>query len=143
MSVTVETVTESALEGKNVVLTTPPGIGSVSKTLAQLEAAGLSIALLEAPVMSPEYLAVLVLAGDELRTALSNEIVNAEVLVFDGVDSALPETLDAVTEVMTHRTLRGVELPSVKSVVAIFVGDAEDLPTKFAESPNTVAVNVR
>jgi hypothetical protein len=143
MSSTIAPVAEAALNGKNVVLTTPPGIGTVSKTLSTLEAAGLSIGHLDVPVTALGGMSILFLKDDKLELLLHNDVLEAEVLVFDGIDSAVPSTLKLLVEVMTDRTLYGIPLPSVKSVVAIFVGDAEDCPAQFGEIPNTVTVNVR
>jgi hypothetical protein len=138
-----ETITESALAGKNVVIKTPPGIGTVSKTLATLEAAGFSIAQVEARVGSPAELGLLFLENDSLRWQLPDEIVTADLLVFDGIESAVPEMLNALNELITKRVINGVELPSVKSVVAIRVSDDTDTVTEFESLDNTVTVTVR
>lgn len=145
MSVTLETVAEAAAEGKNIVITTAPGIGTVSQTLTNLEAAGLSIGHLDVQVtsMPMPMLNVLVDDGDALRPILHNDVLNAEVLFFDGIDDAHPYVLKALTEVMTSRTLYGEKLPSVKSVVAIFIGDAEDAPALLSAFANTVTIDVR
>lgn len=145
MSATLANFAEIAAEGKNIVLTTAPGIGTVSRALSTLEDAGLSIAHLDVQVtsMPMPMLNVLVDNGDTLSPILHNDVLNAEVLFFDGIDGAHPYVLKALTEVMTSRTLYGEALPSVKSVVAIFIGDAEDVPAQITELPNTVTLNVR
>lgn len=143
MSETLATLAEASAEGKNVVITTAPGIGTISKTLTNLEDSGLSIGHLDVPVLALGGLAILVADGDTLYPILHNDVLAAEVLVFDGIGAASPNVLKLLTEVMTSRTLYGSALPSVKSVIAIFIGDAEDAPTQISEIPNTVTINVR
>lgn len=138
------TVAELAAEGKNIVITTLPGIGSVSKTLANLEAADLSIAILDTRNIGTPDLGIFVIdGGDNLRMLLPEEILNAEVLFFDGIESASPEVLEAITEVMTDRTLNGVRLPSVKSVVATSIGYDAKITKGLDLLDNTVTINVR
>lgn len=143
MSSPLATVAKIAAEGKNIVITTLPGIGSVSKTLANLEAAGLSIAILDTATVGLPDLGIFVADGDSVRMLLPEEILNAEVLFFDGIESAAPETLEAITEVMTDRTLNGVHLPSVKSVVATSIGYDAKITKGLDALPNTVTINVR
>jgi hypothetical protein len=145
MSAPLATVAETAAEGKNIVITTLPGIGTVSKTLATLEAAGLSIAILDTRNIDSPELGIFVVDGDgdDLRMVLPEEILNAEVLFFDGIESALPEVLEAITEVMTDRTLNGVHLPSVKSVVATSIGYDANITKGLDALDNTVTINVR
>ena len=144
MSNPITTAVEAAAEGKNVVLTTLPGIGSVSKTLAYLEAAGLSIAHLDLSTVTLPDLGIFVFDGnDSLRKILPNEILNADVLFFDGIESAAPETLKALTEVMTSRTLYGTPLPSVKSVVAVSIVLDMTYTRGLDSIENTVKVEVR
>lgn len=144
MSSPLATVAEFAAEGKNIVITTLPGIGSVSKTLANLEAAGLSIAILDTRNIDTPDLGIFVIdGGDNLRMLLPEEILNAEVLFFDGIESASPATLEAITELMTDRTLNGVRLPSVKSVVATSIGYAAKITKGLDTLDNTVTINVR
>jgi hypothetical protein len=143
MSSPLDTVAEIAAEGKNIVITTLPAIGSVSKTLANLEAAGLSIAILDTATVGLPDLGIFVADGDNLRMLLSEEILNAEVLFFDGIESASPEVLEAITEVMTDRTLNGVRLPSVKSVVATSIGYDAKITKGLDTLENTVTINVR
>lgn len=140
MSETLANAAEAAADGKNVIITTSPGIGTVSKTLSNLEAAGLSIAHLDVLVIPLKSLAIFVSDGDTLYPLLHNEVLTAEVLVFDGIDGATPTALKTVTEVMTSRTMQGMKLPSVKSVVSFFDGDA---PALLAAIANTVTINVR
>lgn len=138
-------VAEIAAEGKNIVITTMPGIGSVSKTLANLEAGGLSIAILDTRNIDTPTLGIFVIDsdGDNLRMILPEEILNAEVLFFDGIESASPEVLEAITEVMTDRTLNGVRLPSVKSVVATSIGYDANYTRGLDALENTVKIEVR
>lgn len=138
-------VAEIAAEGKNIVITTLPGIGSVSKTLANLEAGGLSIAILDTRNITYPDLGIFVIDsdGDNLRMILPEEILNAEVLFFDGIESASPETLEAITEVMTDRTLNGVRLPSVKSVVVTSIGYDANYTRGLDTLENTVKIEVR
>lgn len=138
-------VAEIAAEGKNIVITTMPGIGSVSKTLANLEAGGLSIAILDTRNIDTLTLGIFVIDsdGDNLRMILPEEILNAEVLFFDGIESASPEVLEAITEVMTDRTLNGVRLPSVKSVVATSIGYDANYTRGLDALENTVKIEVR
>jgi imidazoleglycerol phosphate synthase glutamine amidotransferase subunit HisH len=143
MSAPLANVAEIAAEGKNIVITTLPGIGSVSKTLANLEAAGLSIAILDTATVGLPDLGIFVADGDNLRMLLSEEILNAEVLFFDGIESASPEVLETITEVMTDRTLNGVRLPSVKSVVATSIGYDAKITKGLDTLDNTVTINVR
>lgn len=145
MSGALATVAEAAAEGKNVVITTTPGIGTVSKTLTKLEDAGLSIGHLDVQVtsMPMPMLNVLVAVGENLHPILHNDVLNAEVLVFDGLDGAHPYVLKALTEVMTSRTLYGEALPSVKSVVVIFSDDQSDNAPKLSSLNNSVTLNVR
>lgn len=142
MSVTLATVAEAAAEGKNIVITTAPGIGTVSQTLSNLEAGGLSIAHLDVLVIPLQSLAIFVADGDTLYPLLHNEVLKADVLVFDGIDGASPTALKTITEVMTKRTMQGMKLPSVKSVVAIFT-DAADAPALLSAFANTVTIDVR
>lgn len=144
MSATLASVAGFAAEGKNIVITTLPGIGSVSKTLANLEAADLSIAILDTRNISTPDLGIFVIdGGDNLRMLLPEEILNAEVLFFDGIESASPEVLEAITEVMTDRTLNGVRLPSVKSVVVTSIGYDANYTRGLDALENTVKVEVR
>lgn len=138
-------VAEIAAEGKNIVITTLPGIGSVSKTLANLEAGGLSIAILDTRSIDTPTLGIFVIDsdGDNLRMILPEEILNAEVLFFDGIESASPEALEAITEVMTDRTLNGVRLPSVKSVVVTSIGYDANYTRGLDALENTVKIEVR
>lgn len=138
-------VAEIAAEGKNIVITTLPGIGSVSKTLANLEAGGLSIAILDTRNIDTPTLGIFVIDsdGDNLRMILPEEILNAEVLFFDGIESASPEALEAITEVMTDRTLNGVRLPSVKSVVVTSIGYDANYTRGLDALENTVKIEVR
>lgn len=137
---TFETITESALSGKNVVIKTAPGIGTVSKTLATLEAAGFKIAQVEAHFALPWELGLVYLENDTYRRQLPDAFVTADVLVFDGIESAPADTLKAVEELMVNRTMNGVELPTVKSVIAIRVSDDTDTVTDFESLDNTVTV---
>lgn len=144
MPALLEEVAEAALAGKNIVITTAPGIGTVSKTLATLEDAGLVIGHIDAPYFTFEMLEIFVPEGDILRPVLVDEAIESEVLVFDGIDGADAETLKTITEVMTSRTLYGRELPSVKTVVAIFTTAVPNpAVSTLAALENTVEVTVR
>lgn len=143
MSATLATVAELAADGKNIVITTLPGIGTVTKTLFTLEHAGLSIGLVNISNFGIENLGFPSLENGELRMNIPEELLEAEVVVFDGGRDMTPYTFKIVTEAMTARTLHGDALPKVKSVVVLFTDDQRGTAPKLSALDNTVTINVR
>lgn len=142
MSATLATVAEAAAEGKNVVITTSPGIGTVARTLFTLEEAGLSIGLLDISYLADGNFGLPGVEDNEVKWSVPEKFLNSDVLVLDGARDMLPSTFKIVTEMMVARTLRGNALPAVKSVVVIFTDDQYGA-TKLAALDNSVTINVR
>lgn len=142
MSANFATVAEAATEGKNIVITTAPGIGTVAQTLFAIEEAGLSIGLLNIVNHAGDEFGLPFAAGDEVKWEIPEMFLNSDVLVLDGGQDMAEDTIKNVTELMTSRTLHGNALPAVKAIVLITAEANTDADT-FAGFDNTVRVDFR
>lgn len=149
MSATLSAVAEAAVEGRNIIITSAPGIGTVSKTLFTLEEAGLSIGLLDISNLDDTNFGLPGLSGlpgledTEVRWNVPEKFLRSDVLVLDGARNMMPSTFKIVTEMMVARTLHGNALPAVKSVVVIFTDDQFGDAPKLGALDNSVTINVR
>lgn len=66
---------------------------------------------------------------EDKETVLPSYIMQAGVLAFSRMELAAPEMLKAIEELMEKRTLRGIKLPNLKSVVISF---------DFADEPEEI-----
>lgn len=143
MPETIEALAESALLSKNTVITTFPGIGTMSKILYTVEEAGLSIGYLNLAHYADFYATALCTAGGELRMETSQAFLRAEALVLDGGAFITPHILEVVTTLMTDRRLYGMMLPNAQTVIVVFTDDEQGNALKLAAIPDSVTVNIR
>lgn len=103
----------------NVVVSAPLGMGVVTSTLEELSQG-------RRPTVSLNPYSV----RWDLTAALTEQ---TEVIVFEGLDQANYELKTAAAELMRSRTLCGIKLPNLKSVVGFF-GRTTDEMDDLAES---------
>lgn len=112
----------NAIERKlNVVVSAPLGVGVVTSTLEELSQG-------QRPTIS--------LNQNSQRLDLTAAInMQTEVIVFDGLERTDPQLQDAAAELMRSRTLGGIKLPNLKSVVAFLsrtTDEFDDLAAGYA-----------
>jgi hypothetical protein len=116
----------------NVVVSAPLGFGVVTSTLEEL---------------SKGSRPVIHLNQNSLRWDLTAAInMQTEVIVFDGLERVDQELQDAAAELMRSRSLGGVKLPNLKSVVGFFsriTDEPDDLAAGYAALGPSLAMDWR
>lgn len=143
MSVSAARITGSIDEGKNIVITTEPGIGTVNDTMAALEASTYSVGVVRVGFSGSEAFGLPFIDGDEIKMSVPEVIQNSQVLVLDGIEFMDANDRKHITELLTYRTLHGNMLPNLKSIVAISVGNEHHDSASFAEINDTVMIHAR
>lgn len=92
--------------GANIVVSTVPGLGTVTHTLAELNSLNSKVLIVDA------------LALSEIGTGYLDP--TAEVVVVDEAHLALPLVREQIAELMLKRTINGEEMTQLKSVVVFF-----------------------
>lgn len=100
----------------NVIVSSDPGTGVVTQTLKDLHALSGKVFVADA---FNGHLAV----SHPLLSGLDR---NTEIIVFDEVHLLSAPRRELVEELLVNRTLNGVELPELKSVVVFFTHRSQD-----------------
>ncbi|MCB5281113.1 hypothetical protein [Arthrobacter sp. ES1] len=116
----------------NVIVSAPLGMGVVTSTLEELSKGSRS---------------VINLNQNSLRWDLTAAInMQTEVIVFDSLERTDPELQDAAAELMRSRSLGGIKLPNLKSVVGFFsrtTDEMDDLADSYAALGPSLAMDWR
>lgn len=115
-------------KGKNVMLEGPHGCGKSHTVRDISKQFGYTVAIFNCATMDPyiDFVGLpipskLIVDGveiDNLKLVRPHKIDDADVIFFDEVNRALPETLNGVLEIAEERTINGEDLPKLKSVWA-------------------------
>lgn len=141
MSISAALITASASEGKNIVITTEPGIGTVAQTMAALEDSTYSVGVIHVGFSGGTAFGLPFIDGDEIKIGVPEKIQNSQVLVLDGIEFMDANDRKHITELLTYRTLHGNLLPNLRAIVAISVGNEHHDAASFAGIPDTVTIN--
>lgn len=117
--------------GKNIVLTSTPYVGNVTSIINKLREDGFAIATINLAYDDSDFYGIPVIKEGKVEVRFPQSILDADVVIFDQVEVASPESIKAVNEMLNHQTLRGSEFPNLKSTIAIF--------TETRESTDNVA----
>lgn len=96
----------------NVIVSTPPGVGTVNNLIADFEAAGRSVAILDATRIELVDLITLFHAPTAMLSG-------AEVLIVVGLDRSSSPIPSAMVELVTHRTIADVPFPNLEEIVFV------------------------
>lgn len=143
MSVSTAMINGSIDEGKNIVITTEPGIGTVGDTMAALEASPYSVGVIHVGFSGGEAFGLPYFDGEEVKMEVPEKIQNSQVLVLDGIEFMDNIDRKRITELLTYRTLHGNILPNLKAIVAISVGNEHNDAFTFGQIGNTVTIHAR
>lgn len=96
----------------NKIVSTPPGVGTVNNLIADFEAAGRSVVVLDASRIELIDLVTLFHAP----TAM---LAGAEVIIVDRFDQSSSPIPSAMVELVTHRTIVDVPFRNLEEIVFV------------------------
>lgn len=96
----------------NVIVSTPPGVGTVNNLIADFEAAGRSVAILDATRIELVDLITLFHAPTAMLSG-------ADVLIVDRFDQAVSPLPSAFIELVAQRTIADVPFPNLEEIVFV------------------------
>lgn len=117
-------------EKKNIIVASGnPGFGRVYSILHHVRDQGFSLRVFSAGFMDSSY---------DLRV----ENMQDQVLLFDCLDRANNSVLEAIGEIVTHRSFNGEPLMNLLSVVLVFSGDLTSAALAMASMAPSVVIAV-
>lgn len=132
----------------NVVVSAPLGLGVVTSTLEELRKVSRWIVVLDQSTLRLDLTAAVIDPDqNSVRWGLTDAInPQTEVIVFDSLERADQGVQDAAAELMRSRSLGGIKLPHLKSVVGFFsrsTDEMDDLADGYAALGPSLAMDWR
>lgn len=121
------TLANTTAPNVNVIQFGERGHGQVNRMTQELTDAGAIVSYLDTSVIDATYF-YLPIWDAETKTVVHqvpDHILKCDALILDEVEGASDEVLEAIGTLMDNRTLGGVEVPALKTVIVFLEKDSE------------------
>lgn len=112
--------------GKDIILTNSPGLGNITSILDKLETDGFKVESINLAHSDLSVYGIPFIEDGNVKFSFPNSMVEADVILLDQAEVASSDSMELVTALVNHRTIRASKFPNLKSVIVVFTEISKD-----------------